>query len=478
MSSTSSNSLISANFTQAARAEGSLSGLTRNNKSGADASERFAQLMKSYGGAQATPPKPETSLPAAAAESAAKPNVPPPVHQPAQDKSEQQRQEEKLTQKKITLNSEAKPRPPVPGQAQKGKANMAVSGAAENRQTASTGPSSTAASSESTEQAQPNKSKSCDLSGNSVAADATAAAAAQQASIGAALIDTASSDAVGAAAGLSQASQGAEEKSIQSQALLAATDSDAIKDQSGTAPGAKPMATGPARTALHAQQTAGSGALQAKQAGEGPTTEMAPGSSSNFSRELQTAQTNLVNGQAEPRSEGFSLSGLVTAAGIAAPATFEARSERPNEAQLSFSQPLTDPGFAPEMAARLSVLAADGVQEARLHLNPAEMGPVSVQIIVEGQQAQVSFHAEHEQTRAVLEQSLPDLAAALRDSGLTLSGGGVFQQPGDQNRQPQPGAEAATERSSGFGNNLSLGASSPAAAAQIRPARGVVDLYA
>jgi flagellar hook-length control protein FliK len=84
--------------------------------------------------------------------------------------------------------------------------------------------------------------------------------------------------------------------------------------------------------------------------------------------------------------------------------------------------------FAPEVAARVSVLAADGVQRAELQLNPADMGPVNIDIVVQGQQAHVSFEAAQADTRQALERSLPDLAAALRDSGLTLAGGGVFQQ--------------------------------------------------
>lgn len=147
------------------------------------------------------------------------------------------------------------------------------------------------------------------------------------------------------------------------------------------------------------------------------------------------------------------------------------------------AQPLHDAGFAPEMAARLAVLAADGVSEARLHLNPVEMGPVSVQIVVDGQQAQISFHAEQEQTRSVLERSLPDLAAALRDNGLTLSGGGVFQQPREQGGAARDAAaerRGRATRVSGMADVDSLDA--PMAAGPGRPLasgmRGVLDLYA
>jgi len=90
--------------------------------------------------------------------------------------------------------------------------------------------------------------------------------------------------------------------------------------------------------------------------------------------------------------------------------------------------PLHSAAFASELGTRVSLLAVNGTQQAELQLNPAEMGPVTVQIVVDGSQAQVSFHAAQAETRQALERSLPDLAAALQGSGLTLSGGGVFQQ--------------------------------------------------
>lgn len=196
--------------------------------------------------------------------------------------------------------------------------------------------------------------------------------------------------------------------------------------------------------------------------------------SADFARELNQATLPQALKAATPaRAEGASMEALLSAQaplngelrGNAAPASPE---------RVVLAQPLFDPGFASEMSARLSVLAADGVQEAQLHLNPAEMGPVAVQIVVEGQQAQISFHAEQADTRAVLEQSLPDLAAALRDAGLTLSGGGVFQQAKDQDQSARQGAGGRTLQGSSQD-------SEPAPArAPIAPriSRGVVDLYA
>ena len=134
--------------------------------------------------------------------------------------------------------------------------------------------------------------------------------------------------------------------------------------------------------------------------------------------------------------------------------------------------------FAPELAASVSLLAVDGVQQAELQLNPADMGPVSVQIVVDGAQAHVSFHAAQADTRQALEQSLPDLAAALQGQGLTLSGGGVFQQT------PRDSKGGDTDASSGEGRTSRAGAGggriggASAAAAPARRSVGLLDTFA
>jgi flagellar hook-length control protein FliK len=122
--------------------------------------------------------------------------------------------------------------------------------------------------------------------------------------------------------------------------------------------------------------------------------------------------------------------------------------------------PVHSPEFATAFGMQVSVLAKNGVQQAELHLNPAEMGPVSIQITLDGTQARVDFGADMAATRHAIEAGLPELASALRDAGFTLAGGGVAQHSAsnggdaDANRgpassasaQPVPSADAATQR--------------------------------
>jgi flagellar hook-length control protein FliK len=132
--------------------------------------------------------------------------------------------------------------------------------------------------------------------------------------------------------------------------------------------------------------------------------------------------------------------------------------------------------FAAEVSTRITTFVSAGVHHARLELNPAEMGPVTVQIQLSGQAAQVHLAAESADTRRALEQSMPQLASTLRQAGLTLSGGGVFEQP----RPPQQ-QERETGTSQARARNAAIERASGAAVAPLTSAarrRGVVDLVA
>jgi flagellar hook-length control protein FliK len=140
--------------------------------------------------------------------------------------------------------------------------------------------------------------------------------------------------------------------------------------------------------------------------------------------------------------------------------------------------PMHAPEFAAAFGVQVSVLAKDGVQHAELHLNPAEMGPVSIQITLDGTQARVDFGADAAATRHAIEAGLPELASALRDAGFTLAGGGVAQHSasngGGDDRNGEGGRAASSRASALPSRELD------AAAARVtrRIADGGVDLYA
>lgn len=99
-------------------------------------------------------------------------------------------------------------------------------------------------------------------------------------------------------------------------------------------------------------------------------------------------------------------------------------------AQAVIQTPVTQPGFSDEVVVALvrqAGQAAQGRQEVTLHLNPVEMGPVSVSIELNGSAARIEFGASEALTRHHLEAALPGLTDALQAEGLSLVHGSVHK---------------------------------------------------
>jgi flagellar hook-length control protein FliK len=134
--------------------------------------------------------------------------------------------------------------------------------------------------------------------------------------------------------------------------------------------------------------------------------------------------------------------------------------------------PLTDGGFHEALGLQVSLLAREGIHHAELRLNPADMGPVSVQITMNGDQARVDFGADLAQTRQVIEAGWAELATSLQEAGFTLSGGGVSEHA--RNRQ-----EPAVMSPQGADRRATADDAPVVAGVAVRPRAGAaLDLYA
>ena len=164
---------------------------------------------------------------------------------------------------------------------------------------------------------------------------------------------------------------------------------------------------------------------------------------------------------------------VLASASLQAPQTLR---ENAAPATVVIANPVNAPEFAQTLGVQLSVLAKDGIQQAELHLNPAEMGPVSVQIVMEGTQARIDFGADVAATRHAIEAGLPELASALRDAGFTLAGGGVSQHSGQrgEGRQADGGSPQRGQRKAASDEAVAR----VATAARRIVTQGGVDLYA
>ncbi|HMN77993.1 MAG TPA: flagellar hook-length control protein FliK [Burkholderiaceae bacterium] len=144
----------------------------------------------------------------------------------------------------------------------------------------------------------------------------------------------------------------------------------------------------------------------------------------------------------------------------------------------ALATPLAAPDFAKALGAQVSLFARNGLAQAELQLTPAEMGPIRVHIAIDGAHARVDFAADSAATRQVIERGLPELASALREQGLTLSGGGVFERAPDQRGERD---SAQSGELTGRSRRRAAAVDASTQPLRIRPAAvhpGGIDLYA
>lgn len=136
--------------------------------------------------------------------------------------------------------------------------------------------------------------------------------------------------------------------------------------------------------------------------------------------------------------------------------------------------PLHHPRFAEAFSQQVTVMARDGVQHARITVNPPELGPVEMRITIRNDEATVHFGAHHVAVRDALEDALPRLREQFEQAGLRLHDGAVF----DQLPQRSPGQdyESADPAAALSFDEIDDGMFDPDAPLVVR--HGLVDAYA
>lgn len=140
------------------------------------------------------------------------------------------------------------------------------------------------------------------------------------------------------------------------------------------------------------------------------------------------------------------------------------------------SESIHETAFPRVLGLKIEQWVQDGVQQVWLDVHPADMGPVAISIALDGQQAELNFGAESASARQAIESSLPELAAALQNAGLTLSGGSISQQLSQSQGQEERAASSSTngaQPGSGQGGAISTADQMPR-----RRTVGLLDLYA
>jgi flagellar hook-length control protein FliK len=120
-----------------------------------------------------------------------------------------------------------------------------------------------------------------------------------------------------------------------------------------------------------------------------------------------------------------------------------------HRSELSVPVKVGDNGFQEGIAQRVMMLISQRNTMARIHINPAELGPVEVRLNVNHDQASVQFLSHSSQVRDALEQSIPRLRDMLEAAGLELADSHVSDQ--DSSGRGDGSRESSSDENAGSG---------------------------
>jgi flagellar hook-length control protein FliK len=135
--------------------------------------------------------------------------------------------------------------------------------------------------------------------------------------------------------------------------------------------------------------------------------------------------------------------------------------------------PLQDPAWGEALNERVTIMAGKEITRAEIRMNPAELGPIRVQLSVDERGTSVSFTAQHAHTREAIEQALPRLRELFGEQGLSLGQTSVSDRGVQQDRHDADGLPREASVLAGDDPEPDSG---PAPSARV--ATGLVDTFA
>lgn len=140
---------------------------------------------------------------------------------------------------------------------------------------------------------------------------------------------------------------------------------------------------------------------------------------------------------------------------------------------MSLASQVGTGAWTDELGTKLTWMAHQGIESASLQLSPEHLGPLQVSISVHDGQASVWFGAAQPDTRAALEQSLPQLRQLFAGQGLTLADAGVSREPPRGQDRQSPGRAGAPATAI-----AAIGPESPDGHVSNAGGLGLLDTYA
>ncbi|MFT4561005.1 MAG: hypothetical protein ACI9BW_000744 [Gammaproteobacteria bacterium] len=137
---------------------------------------------------------------------------------------------------------------------------------------------------------------------------------------------------------------------------------------------------------------------------------------------------------------------------------------------------LSHPRFAEGFAQQVLLVAKDGAQTARISINPAELGPVDLRIVMRNDEVTVQLASQHLAVRDALEEALPRLREQFEQAGMRLEHGAVFQDLPNQ-KDDHDNSDQSSESESFADGSERVQSHEAELNSQLTMYRGFVDAY-
>ncbi|MGA7180233.1 MAG: flagellar hook-length control protein FliK [Thiobacillaceae bacterium] len=92
----------------------------------------------------------------------------------------------------------------------------------------------------------------------------------------------------------------------------------------------------------------------------------------------------------------------------------------PSQPTTRFDAQIGTTAWNNALGQQVVMMVAEKQQQAEIHLNPAEMGPIRITLTLDNNQASLSFLVHQSATREAIESALPRLSGMMAESGITL----------------------------------------------------------
>lgn len=112
---------------------------------------------------------------------------------------------------------------------------------------------------------------------------------------------------------------------------------------------------------------------------------------------------------------------------------------------VTVNHPPDAPEWKQSVSQHIAIFSRNGLHSAEIRLNPEELGSLHISLRMQQDQAQIHIVSEHGHVRQMMEQAMPQLRAAMAESGIQLGQANVSAE-GQQAASGEQGGNAQGER--------------------------------